>query len=179
MKVYDVLKDLSLIVMSLFMMDIVHEFGHAFFGILMGGNLEYIKVAFFRIYPDFAIEQEFVVGYVLVSGLYGFSRGVFLFGGSFTTLLFSTFVFFIALTVKKSKGGEAIKFLKFSGIVGSLDMPFYIIFPYLGLKHWIIIGGNFPEPIVGLEMMGIPNFISIPILLSYSFYILSLYVSKI
>jgi len=168
-----------LLVTSLFMMDVIHEFGHAFFGILMGGNLEYIKVAYFRLYPNFMIEQEFIVGYVSVSGLYGFSRGVFLFGGSFTTLFTSTLIFPLARKIKETKKDRFLRFLKISGIIGSLDMPFYIIFPYLGLKHWIIIGGNFPEPIVGLEMMGLPSFISIPILLLYSFYILSLYISKI
>jgi hypothetical protein len=34
-----------------FVMDLAHEFGHVLWGIAVGGELVYLKIAFFEIYP--------------------------------------------------------------------------------------------------------------------------------
>jgi hypothetical protein len=47
--------------------------------------------------------------------------------------------------------------LKILGFFGMLDLPFYVIFPQIGLQHWIFLGGGEPEPLLGARKMGIPD----------------------
>ncbi len=56
---------------------------------------------------------------------------------------------------------------KISGIIGLLDLPLYVLFPQIGLKHWILVGGSIPEPLLAARMIGIPD------LLFYSFLLIS------
>jgi len=54
-------------------------------------------------------------------------------------------------------GSNAQLALKIMGIFGLLDLPFYIVFPQIGLRHWIFLGGHTPEPLMGSRMLGIPD----------------------
>jgi len=139
-------------------MDLVHESGHAIWGTAVGGRLTYMKVAYLEIYPRLAITSQFQLGLAQVEGLeYGsVAHGFMLLGGSMTTNIASWILALILL--KLSLGNKAQATLKLLGLFGILDLPFYAVFPQLGLGHWIFLGGACgPEPLTGARMIGIPD----------------------
>jgi hypothetical protein len=140
------------------LMDLVHECGHAMLGMLTGGTLTYMKIAYLEIYPRIAITTQFQLGLTRVDGLaYGsFEHGLMLLGGSLTTNIVSWILGAVLATASLSlKARTALKVL---GVFGILDLPFYIVFPQIGLGHWIFIGGQHgPEPLIGARMMGMPD----------------------
>ncbi|MCD6469738.1 hypothetical protein J7L29_02950, partial [Candidatus Bathyarchaeota archaeon] len=86
-----------------------------------------------------------------------FAYGLMLLGGSMTTNIAS---WIIAILLYRINLSDRVKIaLKIFGIFGILDLPFYIVLPQLGLSHWIFLGGRIPEPLVGIRMMGIPDFV--------------------
>jgi len=140
-------------------MDFFHEFGHVMWGVAAGGRLTFMKVAFFEIYPRFAVTPQFDLGYVQVvwdtPSPPAFEYGLFLVGGSLTTNIISWLLAIVLL--KKSLGYKTKVALKILGIFGVLDLPFYVLFPQIGLRHWIFLGGCQPEPLIGARMAGIPD----------------------
>ena len=137
-------------------MDFVHEFGHAMWGTAVGGRLTYMKIAYFEIYPKLAITPQFQLGLVEVKGLpTEFASGVMRLGGSLTTNIISWLLALILL--RTSLGYKTQVALKILGLFGLLDLPFYVLFPQLGLRHWIFLGGRQPEPLLGARKMGIPD----------------------
>ena len=146
-------------------MDFVHEFGHALWGSAVGGRLNYMQIAYLVVYPRLAITPQFRLGYVEVTGLStSFKHGLFLMGGSLTTNMVS---WLLALILLKRKFGHRTQVsLKILGFFGLLDLPFYVVFPQMGLRHWIFLGGNWPEPLIGAREMGIsdPLFYTVVIL---------------
>jgi len=137
-------------------MDFIHESGHAIWGTAAGGRLTYMQIAYFEIYPQPAITPEFRLGYVQVEGLTTqFASGLMSLGGSLTTNIASWLIALILLTVSlRYKTQLALKILGFFGL---LDLPLYVLFPQLGLRHWIFMGGCNPEPLIGARKMGIPD----------------------
>jgi len=137
-------------------MDFVHEFGHALWGIAVGGRLTYMKIAYFEIYPQFSLTSTFVLGFARVEGLTTeFASGLMSLGGSLTTNIVS---WLLALILLKTKFGYKTQVaLKILGLFGLLDLPFYVLFPQIGLRHWIFLGGNTPEPLLGARNIGIPD----------------------
>jgi len=137
-------------------MDFVHEFGHAMWGVAVGGRLTYMKVTFFEIYPRLAITPEFVLGEVFVSGIpTNFGYGLFLLGGALTTNIVS---WLLALPLLKVKFGKKTQVaIRMLGLFGLLDLPFYVLLPQIGLQHWVFLGGCAPEPLIGARMMGISD----------------------
>lgn len=137
-------------------MAFVHELGHAVWGIAFGGKLTYMKVAYLEIYPRLALTPVFVLGLVRVQGLTTeFASGLFLLGGSMTTNAVS---WLLALNLLRAKPGSRTRIaLMILGLFGLLDLPFYVLFPQMGLRHWIFIGGVTPEPLIGARKMGIPD----------------------
>jgi hypothetical protein len=76
-------------------------------------------------------------------------------GGSLTTNLVSWFLALILLRTSLSfKTQVALRTL---GLIGFLDLPFYVLFPQIGLRHWIFLGGDSAEPLIGARKMGIPD----------------------
>ena len=139
-------------------MDFVHESGHAIWGTAMGGRLTYMKIAYFEIYPRLAVTPHFQLGLANIDGLtYGsFAYGLMFLGGSITTNLVSWALALILL--KTNLGHKTQVTLKVLGFFGILDLPFYVVFPQIGLGHWIFLGGESgPEPLLGARMMGIPD----------------------
>ncbi len=138
-------------------MDFVHEFGHALWGIAVGGRLTYMKVAYLEIYPRLALTPEFILGEVVVAGLsfHSFEYGLFLLGGSLTTNIAS---WLLALTLLRTRFGFKTRVaLRILGLFGLVDLPFYVLFPQMGLRHWIFLGGCQPEPLIGARKMGVPD----------------------
>jgi hypothetical protein len=137
-------------------MALMHEMGHAAWGTILGGRLTYMKLAFLEIYPTPSLTPTFVLGLTRVEELvYGSpAYGLMLLGGPMTTNLAAWILGGISVA-SSNKTQHSVKLL---GIFGMLDLPFYIVFPQLGLRHWIFIGGNCgPEPLVGARMIGIPD----------------------
>jgi hypothetical protein len=135
-------------------MDIVHELGHALWGTAVGGTLTYLKVAYFEIYPRLAVTSQFQLGLTRVDGLtYGsFAYGAMLLGGSLTTNIASWILGLVLL--RTNVGNRTETAIKVLGIFGILDLPFYVIFPQIGLGHWVFFGGGQgPEPLIGAQMM--------------------------
>ena len=140
-------------------MCIIHELGHGIWGTLVGGKLIYIHVAYLIIYPfGIAISPHFRLGAAAVDGLiYGsFGYGLMLLGGSMTTTIAA---WIIAIVLRKANLSYRSQVaLKVLGLWGILDLPFYVVFPQIGLGHWIFFGGESgPEPLTGTRMMGIPD----------------------
>jgi hypothetical protein len=136
------------------LMDLTHELGHVLWGIAVEGKLVYLKIAYFEIYPNPALTTTFVLGHVQVSGLRTeFAHGLFLLGGSLT----SDIVAWLSglLLLKFHVGYHKEVALKILGLFGILDLPLYVFFPQIGLQHWVLLGGNIPEPLTGARNMGI------------------------
>jgi len=137
-------------------MDFAHESGHAIWGVAVGGRLTHMQITYFQIYPQLAIASQFYLGLVRVEGLTtDFAHGLFLLGGSLTTTLVSWILGLILLKIYFGHKKQIA--LRFFGFFGILDLPFYVFFPQIGLSHWIFLGGNNPEPLVGAREMGIPD----------------------
>lgn len=140
------------------LMDGMHELGHGLWGTLVGGRLTYVQMAYFIIYPSLEVTSEFRLGAAGVEGLtYGsFAYGLMLLGGSMTTSIVSWIIALALLETSLSKRRRIA--LKVLGLFGILDLPFYIVFPQLGVHHWVFLGGSGAEPLIGTRMMGIPDF---------------------
>ncbi|OYT49220.1 hypothetical protein B6U79_02265 [Candidatus Bathyarchaeota archaeon ex4484_231] len=139
-----------------FVMDLLHEAGHLLWGTAVGGRLAYMQVAFFVFYPQFAVTSQFVLGYVRVTGLTSdFARGLFLLGGSLTTNI-AAWVLGVILAKVKFNHWMTVT-LKMLGLFGVFDLPFYVFLPFIGLKHWIFLGGTTSEPLVGARLMGVAD----------------------
>jgi hypothetical protein len=159
------------------LMDLTHELGHALWGIVAGGHLAYLKITYFQIYPNFALTPTFVLGYVEVMGLTtGFARGLFLLGGSVTTNIIAWLIGLILLTVHIVDRKKII--LKTLGFFGILDLPLYVLFPQIGLQHWILLGGNIPEPLLGARQMGILDPVLYAIVVFTTLGLLLLYLAR-
>ncbi|MFW6117235.1 MAG: hypothetical protein ACOC6G_01455 [Thermoproteota archaeon] len=137
-------------------MDLVHEGGHALWGILAGGHLTKLQIAYFQLYPTLAFTPNFRLGYAVVQGLStDFARGLMLLGGSLSTHIAA---WIIGIILVKTQPGPTIKLALFTlGLFGILDLPLYTFLPQLGLRHWIIIGGHTAEPLIAAQKLGVPN----------------------
>ncbi len=141
-----------------FVMDLVHELGHAIWGTTAGGNLNFMQIAYLEIYPRLAMTSRFVLGYARVTGIpTQFGSGLYLLGGSLTTNLTSWLLALSFLKMGLDFKTEVV--VKILGLWGLLDLPLYVLLPQIGFHHWLIIGGSQPEPLVGARRMGIPDLI--------------------
>lgn len=136
----------------------IHELGHGLWGTLAGGRLLYIHIAYVIIYPfGVRFSPHFQLGTAAVDGLtYGsFGYGLMLLGGSMTTSIAAWIVAGVLQKARLSSRSQVA--LKVFGLWGILDLPFYVVFPQMGLGHWIFFGGRGPEPLIGARMMGMPD----------------------
>jgi hypothetical protein len=168
---------LTLVIPLGLMMDLVHELGHALWGTIVGGKLTYMQVAFLELYPRIAVTSDFVLGLVRIEGLSGFNFGFFLLGGAFTTNIVSWLVGLFLLR-RKLVGNTRIC-LRVFGLFGLLDLPLYVILPQLGFRHWFLVGGTQPEPLIGARMMGISDPIFYVFVVLTSVGLMSLYYQPI
>jgi hypothetical protein len=160
-------------------MDFVHELGHALWGTLMGGAITYMQIAYFQIYPQIAVIPQFILGLTVIDGLaYGsFAYGMTLLGGSLTTNIVSWILALILF--KTSFGNKKQTALKILGLFGVADLPFYVVFPQIGLSHWVFLGGNTPEPLVGARMMGVFDGVFYFFVAASTFWLILLYFKSI
>lgn len=179
--VYDLKKPISLFAI-LFCMAIIlcfiHEFGHIIFGTIAGGNLTYLQIGNIIFYPKFEMASNFQLGFVQFTGFTtSFEHGLFLLGGSLTSNIAALLIGFII--IKRELGQLTKNVLKIGGIIGLLDLPFYVFLPQIGLKHWIIIGGENPEPLIGASQMGISDFVFYLITFLITFILVLIYFQPI
>jgi hypothetical protein len=138
------------------LMGLIHELGHFFVGTALGGTLSYFQVGIFELYPKLTIAAQFRLGSVIVTGLSSpTQKGLLLLAGSSTASI-AALVIGILLSIKEM-GSRTRLSLKILGVFGLLDMPFYVAFSSLGLRHWILLGENQPEPLIGARELGIPD----------------------
>jgi len=138
------------------LMGLIHEAGHAAFGTAIGGTLGYMQVAYFVVYPKLAIASQFQLGSVIVTGLSTSTQhGLFLLAGSLTTNIVAWLIGILINTINFSYRSELV--FKILGYFGLLDLPFYVVLPLLGLRHWILLGETQPEPLIGARELGIPD----------------------
>jgi hypothetical protein len=167
----------GLFLLSALIMAFFHEVGHALWGILVGGRLAYMQIFYFIIYPRMELASYFRLGYVEVTGFpSSFAHGLFLLGGSLTTSIIAWVV--VVILWKKEVRYRTGLSLKMLGIIGVLDLPFYVVFPQLGLRHWILLGGNTPEPLIGAREMGIPEPLFYGVVLLMTFALTCFYLKK-
>lgn len=115
-----------------------------------------MQITWLIVYPKLAIADVFRLGYVQVHGLSPlFNHGLFLLGGSLTTNFVSWLLTIVLL--KREFGYYKRVALMMLGFFGLLDLPFYVLFPQVGLRHWILVGGESPEPLIGAREMGIAD----------------------
>ena len=145
-----------ILALSGFLMDLTHELGHVAWGVSVGGRLTYLKVAFLEIYPRPALTPEFQLGLARIEGLKtDFAYGLMLLGGSLTTNIVS---WILAILIPRINLGHKTRVgMRIMGILGLLDLPLYTILPHLGLRHWFLIGGRTPEPLLGARKIGVPD----------------------
>ena len=139
-------------------MCLIHEVGHGLWGTLAGGRLLYIQVAYVIIDPyGIRCSPHFQLGAAAVDGLtYGSSGyGLMLLGGSMMTSIAAWVLGLVLLKINVSSRTQVA--LKVFSLWGILDLPFYVVFPQMGLGHWIVFGGRGPEPLTGARMMGVPD----------------------
>jgi hypothetical protein len=138
------------------LMGLIHELGHVLTGTALGGTLSYMQVGFLELYPKLAITSQFKLGSVIVTGLSTpAQQGLLLLAGSATASI-TALVIGVFLYTKEMKIRTRLS-LKIIGVFGLLDMPFYMAFSSLGLRHWILLGENQPEPLIGARQLGIPD----------------------
>jgi hypothetical protein len=102
---------------------------------------------------------------------------LFLLGGSLTTFFFAWII--ACILIKKTPGQKLHVILKSMGIIGLLDLPFYVFLPQIGLYHWIFLGGNTPEPLFGAREIGIPDLVFYFIVIFSSFTLALIYFSSL
>lgn len=148
---------LALAIPLTFVTILIHECGHALCGTTAGGTLTHMQIACLIIYPRLAINwKHFQLGFVNFDGLTtDFAYGFMLLGGSIVTNIASWLIGLILL--KKSFGNKTQVAIRFLGFLSIFDLPFYVLFPQIGLRHWIFLGGCTPEPLVGARKVGIPD----------------------
>ncbi len=135
---------------------LIHELGHVFAGTALGGTLSYFQVGFFELYPKLTIATQFRLGAVIVTGLSSpTQQGLLLLAGSLAASVAAIVIGILLYT--KEVGSRIGLSLKILGVFGFLDMPFYVAFSSLGLRHWILLGENQPEPLIGARQLGIPD----------------------
>lgn len=156
---------LTLLVPLGLQMGLIHEAGHALCGITLGGTLSHMQIAWFTLYPNPGIASQFKLGEVIVTGLSTPTQeGSFLLAGSVATNIVA---WLIAILINAGNLGTRTGFaLRTLGVIGLLDLPLYTFLPLIGLRHWILLGNNQPEPLIGARELGIPDLLFFPLVIA-------------
>jgi hypothetical protein len=165
---------LTLLIPLGLLMGLIHEAGHAFCGMALGGTLSRMQVAWFTLYPNLGIAPQFKLGKVIVTGLSTpIQQGSFLLAGSLATNIAA---WLIAIPTNTANLGTRTGFtLRTLGVIGLLDLPLYTFLPLLGLRHWILLGNNQPEPLIGAREMGIPDLLFFPLVIALTVALILVY----
>jgi len=156
---------------------LIHELGHALAGTTLGGTLAYIQVGFFELYPKLTIASQFKLGSVIVTELPSpTQQGLLLLAGSLSSTITALTIGVLLYTRKMDY--RSTHYLKIIGILGLLDLPLYVTFSSMGLRHWILFGETQPEPLIGARQIGIPDPIFYLAIAAITFALILLYSKK-
>jgi hypothetical protein len=144
-----------------------HELGHALGAVLVGGSVQEVGVApGVVLYPELRrVPWTGLLGWVRTAGVTTDpARGVVRLSGCAATLL-------LALVAAGLLSGwrptsRWIRHALVAGTLLCLDGLTYTFLPLLGLRHWIVLGGHEPEPLVGLDLLGWPRWIGVAVALA-------------
>lgn len=146
---------------TLFLALFVHESGHGITVEILGG-----KFRAFYIFPGFEIWPEFgqsfpgnwnglvaKVDYAFLEswGTNSWQIGLVLLMGSGLNL-FASILALTTLWIIRPNGW--LMYFLIAESLMFLDILLYTFLPQLHLKHFVFIGGNFPEPLLGALMLG-------------------------
>jgi len=138
----------------------VHECGHAITAALCGQKVHQVTATGIQVYPRLKLLPWQVTNSskaVYDSPPVLWQDGLSLFMGSGLTTLVGYLVLGGILIFHPRRWGWAVAgttVLVFTG-----DMIAYAIFPQLGLRHGILIGGGSAEPVEGASLMGVPPWV--------------------
>lgn len=138
---------------------IAHEGGHCVAAYLFGGKVTHLVfIPGIQILPTFAkVPWNGTFGSINYSlppeGASIGEKNAIKFMGAGTTALFALAAASLALRIGK---GTPRNILLAIGVLWPLDILTYSIFPNLGLRHWIFIGGLRAEPYEGAIGLGVP-----------------------
>jgi hypothetical protein len=135
---------------------IVHETGHGVIAIVFGGEIRSITIMpGIQLYPTFELQPwDGWVAQIAYSPLShpwqsGFTR---IMGSGLTAMV--GYCAIAVLFTAQPQGSAQFAWLS-TAILFVWDITAYSVFPALGLKHWIFIGGIDPEPVIGAAEIGI------------------------
>jgi len=141
----------------------VHELGHGITTQVLGGQFKGLYVfPGVQVWPSpgrpYDGEWGLDVGQVDAEpgeGWGEWQRGLVLLMGSGSTMMLAALAF-VTLWLLRPKGW--LSYVLIAEALLYLDILFYTIMPeWFGLRHWVFIGGRYPEPLEGAEMMGCPR----------------------
>ncbi len=135
---------------------VVHEAGHAITAVASGSKIvSFGMIPGIQLYPEFKrIEWNRCIAYLEHTGTsYPWQRGLMLIMGAGATSGVG-YLAIAGLFAFRPKGVVRFALLGIA-VFYALDIITYSLFPPLGLRHWILVGGDYPEPVVGGEKLGI------------------------
>lgn len=180
-RIFRIILLLCLIVVS---SAILHEGGHVIVMFLNGMSITRVVIApGIQIYPVFTRVEwtGFIIGLGIERGFASdYQNGLCYVMGSGTTALCSYLLLLIVYTGLHKLRKQTIVILLILSSIWASDIITYSIFPALGLKHFIFLGGSMAEPIVGVTLMNIPKWISYSVILVHAllYYFLLIVVIK-
>ena len=134
----------------------LHEAGHVIAGIAYGATIQQIRVGpALIVYPTVALgTANLDMGEVKQSAPKSRKEaGAWDLAGSGLTATVAIVILAVLRAVAKST------LFRISALAASLilawDIVSYSIFPLLGWRHWIVLGGTDPEPLLGADLLGV------------------------
>jgi hypothetical protein len=156
------LKILRVFVFTLFLATIfgtiIHEAGHCLTAVALGGRIKMIRmIPGIEIYPQVKfVGWDFsTFGGCSTTGVKSqVGKGFGHFMGSGSTLIVA---YLLLLASRFIKQKWICIMLLLQALIYAWDIISYSVFPLFGLRHWLIIGGLYPEPLRGAITMGCPQ----------------------
>jgi hypothetical protein len=135
---------------------LLHEGGHAITAVLLGGTItEFGVMPGIKLYPVIELQPWSgwlaYINYDLPNASL-FDQGLIsLMGSGFTALI--SYPALAVLLLFRPRGWVRFA-LVCTAILFTWDILSYSLFPAIGARHWVFIGGRYPEPLVGAMNMG-------------------------
>lgn len=137
---------------------ILHETGHGATAIILGGEIHSVAIMpGIQLYPtvEFQLWNGWIAQIAYSALDSSWQQGLATIMGSGLTA-FAGCGAIAVLLATRPKGLARFAWLS-AAILFTWDGLAYSIFPTLGLKHWIVVGGSVAEPAIGATEMGIAS----------------------
>ena len=130
----------------------IHEAAHWAVVLAQGGHIRFAQLGYWRVYPQPTVRMEqfdLLLGFAGVWNLWPMMMA-----GSTATLVVALI---IALGLPRLSNTGLRWAATALGLVCLADLPFYVLLPQLGIRHWILYGGSDSEPMMAASLAGIPR----------------------